>query len=332
MASAVLTGFTSCSDDDDAPAPVQKEELTFSTDNLRVKIGEENRQALPIATGGGQYNAYSLDPDVADIWMSEDGQAYVEGFRNGTAQIVVSDAENQYKRLTVGVYTTDEMTLSHDTYEFLTPLGLSSTSSECHVLLGNGGYTAESSNPKVKATVDSETGVITLTATSGKNEFIADVTVSDCTGLSAVIKVKVNYTLDAFTDADIAELAAKSANETYIKSSLFPETCNTDCNNWGWSYGQWKDADNDDGSHTFGWWEPSYGDYGGHYIIYPAGTALNTEVAATYKFQYSVRTTTWTMEGKAKIIRDDSVAKVMIWWDVDLDNECINRGWIVWKK
>ena len=49
----------------------------------------------------------------------------------------------------------------------------------------------------------------------------------------------------------------------------------------------------------------------------------------TYRFKYYYGYDLYNLEGKAKIIKDDATAKIVIWWDVDMDNEVINRGWIV---
>lgn len=161
VATFAMTGFTSC-DDDDTIIETPDTELTFDAETAKVKIGAENRIALPVATGAGDYRGYSLNPDVAEVVTGEDGQFYIEGYKNGVAKVVVSDAANQYKQLIVSVYTTDEMTLSHSDYNFVTPMGLSSTSNECSVVLGNGEYTVESDNAKVEASINPETGVISL--------------------------------------------------------------------------------------------------------------------------------------------------------------------------
>ena len=55
--------LASCSDDDDDK--IVNSELTFGVDALRVKIGEENKTLIPVAAGEGQYNAFSLDENVA---------------------------------------------------------------------------------------------------------------------------------------------------------------------------------------------------------------------------------------------------------------------------
>lgn len=337
VAAVAFTGFTSCSDDDDdnAPEVVPVEDLTLATVNTRVKVGPENRIELPVATGAGEYSAYSLNPAVADIEF-ENGVAYIVGLKNGTAEIVVTDAQSRHTRLTVGVYTTDQMTLSHSSFEFVTPLGIASTNSECTVVLGNGEYTVESDNPKVVATIDPETGVITLTAKSGKDEYVATVTVTDCTGLSASIEVKVTPTFDAFTDADIANLIAKDNHDMWLEASGLGVTQNRTSEypgyiNW---YGSWDDNDYSDGTHRIGWGDDfgSSWSYGGQYISYPTGTALNEEVDGKYIFQYYYRYTIFNLPGKVKIIRDDATVRTVIWWSVDLENECISRGWVVKEK
>lgn len=93
---AASCGFlASCSDDDDDQIVMENSELTFGVDALRVKIGEENKALLPVATGEGQYNAFSLNENVAKATV-ENGEVFVEGFRNGSTHIVISDAGGHY--------------------------------------------------------------------------------------------------------------------------------------------------------------------------------------------------------------------------------------------
>lgn len=338
MAVFSFGGLQSCSDEENETTEVKpQEKLTFTSDLLRVKIGAENRVELPIATGAGEYDAYSFDSEIADVVAGDDGNVYIEGYKNGSTTLVVSDAANNYKKLEVRVYTTDELQLSHSEFNFETPMGYSSSTSECSVTLGNGGYSVSSDNGKVVPEIDSESGIITLTATSGKEEYIATVTVTDCSGLTATMKVNVKPTFEAFTQSDIDMILAKESSDWYIKSSQFSQTLNTDLPRYE-KYGEWKDVA-EDGQYVFGWWEDdhdSYGtrDYGGHVIFYPAATALNQEVDATYQFKYNRGSSypIYKLEGKAKVIKDDENVKIVIWWNVDMENECIDRGWIVRKK
>lgn len=489
MASAALTGFTSCSDDDDAPA-----ELTFSGESMRVKIGEENKVAVPIATGGGQYNAFSLDEEIAKTSI-ENGKVYVEGLKNGSTKIVVSDASNNYKQflvsvyttevvklnystlelttivgkrntvtgiavtegndkytvesndervsaainsetgeitvyaaaeedpytavltvadqtnltaeltvnvseatdrvkigtdtrellpidkslgeytvelvndgdkatlytddsgeyieglangtaivkilqgenyrqLTYSVYTTDVMKLSATTYKLESPLGVAATVSPISVIEGNGGYSIVSDNEAVYAAINSTTGAITLTVKSKVDDYDAVITVTDCTGLTASATISVIASLDPFTSDELDNIKAITKNTLWIQANEFSQNVNSDFSSGYERDGDWVDAADSEGNHTFGWWEIYWGtDYGGHYIIYPEGTSVGQEVDATYRFRYNAwGSSTYNLSGKAKIVQDDETKKVVIWWNVDLEKECINRGWIVKMK
>lgn len=336
IAAVSLAGFTSCSDDD-SPAPVDPtptvNEITFSTDLLRVKIGSENAVAVPVVNGGGDYSAYSLSPELAEVFKGNDGQYYVEGFKNGVADIVVTDAANQFKRLPVSVYTTDVLQLSHSSLNFTTPLGKSATNDECSVTLGNGEYTIESDNSKVTPSIDSETGEITLVAVSGANDYTATVTVHDCSGLSADISVNVSATFIGYTDADLNNIKSMTSTNAYIDYFKTPDW--TRCYYWSYntypSYGAWQNTDVN-GQHQFGWWMTmGTTDYGGHMIYYPIGTKVGEEVQGSYKWQYSTSQwyDTYLIPGTVKVLQDDDTKTVVVWWDVDMENECINRGYII---
>ncbi len=321
---ATSCGFalTSCDDDDD-PVVVEAPELTFDTDGaLRVKIGEENKTLVPVVTGGGQYNAYSLDEEIAKA-VIEDGQLYVEGFKNGSTRIVVSDANSKYKMLTVNVYTTEELTLNHTECNIVSVLGFSATNNECAVELGNGSYKISSDNPLVSASIDEETGEITLTATSKKDEYTATVTVTDISNLSAEINVTVQCSLDPFTQSELDELMA--AEESLI-----------DYNGSHSSYFEYykkvpMESTTENGYTYTGWNKTSYYGYDHvHRLRYPEGTAVGVETDGQLLMQSGYSPT--THDGKIKILADDATHFVGIYYKVDLDKEKIDRGYVVWVK
>lgn len=320
------TGVVTVRDQTDLEAQLT---VTVSLSTDRVKIGADTRVKVPTDPSLGEATVECISSATATIVEGADGY-YVEGLANGLAYVNICQGD-LFRQLTYSIYTTDVMTLSHTEFNFVTPMGNSSSNSECSVLLGNGGYSCSSDNDKVSASIDNNTGVITLTATSAKDPFTAHITVTDCTALTATIEVTVTATFDPFTAAELAELAAKSANEAYINSYQFDEHMNSEIASGAWYWGTWTDS-SDGTNHTFGWWDKAWSDYGGHYIIYPAGTGLNTEVTATYQFMSYRGQPTYNLTGTAKVLRDDSTAKVVIWWNVDMDNECIERGWIVRKK
>lgn len=333
---STMVGLTSCSDDDTtAPAVDEKEDLTLTADVQRVKIGPENMVLIDVASGNGQYHAFSLNPEIADVVVGDDGQYYIQGFKNGTAQMVISDAASNYKQLTVFVYTTDQLQLSHEDYTMSAVLGKNIISRECTVVLGNGGYSVESNNAMLHAEIDSESGMITIEAIAYKEEFKAVVTVKDCAGLSASINVTVTPSLEPFTQDELDAILAKNRNDLFIEDHQFPYTVAEDFARGLERSGTWSDRSTGNGSHTFGWWCDGWYD-AGHYIIYPEGTTIGQEVDAIYRFLYRSSIfygeTTYNLDGKAKILQDDGTKKVMIWWNVDLENEFISRGWIVKMK
>lgn len=310
LATAALTGFTSCSDDDnDEPA-----DLTLSSETVRVKIGEENRVALPVESGA-EVNAFSLDTEVADIVII-DGVCYVEGFKNGNTTVVVSDKKGTYKKIAVSVYTTEVMTLNHTTYNFVTPLGWSSSTTEIQVTAGNGEYTAESDNEYVTVSIDPETGVLTITATSRLDEYTANITVTDVSGLTATITVTVNYTLEAFTENDIEAL--KAITET---------TCEYNGDAPYYFYWATISQSTSNGTVTVG---GSYGSYAGYILQYPEGTAVGDKVSGTLTYidWYDIQ----EYSGEITLIQDDSEKFIATFENVDMDNQIINRGYLVWIK
>lgn len=334
MVSASAVGFTSCNDDDPLVTldPVEKIEgeqggestLKVPAEPVKVKIGED--VAVPVEGAQGAVSAFSLNEEVAKVVDSPNGPM-IQGVKNGTAEIMVGDETHAYKKFIVSIYTTDVMQLSHTSYEFITPLGISSTSNECSVVLGNGQYTIESDNSKVRASIDSETGAISMTATSGKDDFTANVTVHDVSGLEATIAVTVKATFDAFTSSDIANLLAMTEDAIDYNGN-YPYYFDY-YKDYGSYYGamvtRTENSVTSTGFEYSGWSTYAL------LLNYPEGTALNTEVNGKliYKAGYSGNN---EYEGKIKILADNDEKFVGIYYNVDLEAEKINRGYVVWIK
>lgn len=198
--------FVACNDDEE---PVQQiEDFELAAEQMRVKIGADNMQAIEVATGAGEYQAYVLDETIARI-VEQDGQVYVEGLHNGQTTVIVSDAASRYRRIAVQVYTTENMVLSDTDFNLEAPLGFNATAA-ASVVEGNGEYTIESDNENVVATIDEETGEITISGRGRMQEYTAVVTVSDCTGITATINVTVVGSTTPFTAADLEEIKAST--------------------------------------------------------------------------------------------------------------------------
>lgn len=339
MVSAAAVGFTSCNDDDplvtlDPVTVVEGEQgestLKVPAEVVKVKIGDDI--ALPVEGVQGTLSAFSLNEEVLTIVDNGNGPM-LQGLKNGTADVMVGDASNSYKKFSVSVYTTDVMQLNKTTLAMEAKLGAYSTNKECEVVLGNGGYSISSNDERVIPTI-TEDGAISIGAKGAAQAYTAEVTVSDISGLTATITVNVTADLTPFTDEEIQDIMAKTSNDVWTE-------CTESTNNgrpyyFGWynSTG-WTNSDAD-GQHTVGWWYASSSgtSYGGLQIYYPTGSAVGQEVNGSFKYLYSSSQWygTYTYDGKAKVLVDNAERTIAIAWQIDLENERINRAYVVCNK
>lgn len=217
IAILLLIGFTGCSDDDETVKPEAKlPAFTLAQESIRVKIGDENKIAVDIKEGGGEYNAFILDTTIAKV-ETVDGVVKVEGFANGQTSLIISDKYSRYRKLPVSVYTTDKILLSHKVVDLVTVLGNSKTF-KANVVSGNGGYKAISNNSAVTVIVNEE-GTISITAVSKKTEFKAKVMITDCTDLSEDISVNVKASLDPFTETELEAIMLDNTRRYFYDGS-----------------------------------------------------------------------------------------------------------------
>lgn len=250
LSSAVIT---SCDDDDPVypnPQPIEKEDtgkdLKVGTDLLKVKVGAENRQEIVISDGNGEYSGFSSNPKVAKV-VNEGGKVYVEGVANGKADIIVTDAAGRHAKVSTSVYTTDVMQLDVTEMNFKHLVGETRTKKGA-VTLGNGEYTIESDNENVSAEIDYDSGEFSITAKALSEAYTAKVTVSDCTGISAVVAVSVDFTDDPFDDAFVETILGTTSTTYYINYS----------DSYYSRYGSKINAKQEDGSYVYGWAYYSY--------------------------------------------------------------------------
>ncbi|NDV65864.1 hypothetical protein [Bacteroides sp. 224] len=242
MAALLPMGFAGCSDDDEIPNPGTEEtpEFILEQELLKVKIGSENKATVAIKEGGGEYNAFCLDESLAKVEMVN-GVITIEGFANGQTSLIISDKYSRYRKLPISVYTTDVLELSTKNTELTTKLG-SSKSITANVVLGNDGYKIESNNPAVEASITEE-GEIKITATSKKADYVATITVTDCTGLSENILVSVKATFEPFTNEELETIMETNARRYFYNNSNTFNTYYTPLNEivdgkqrYGWKY------------------------------------------------------------------------------------------------
>ena len=319
-------GFTACDDDDTTFEPVNvvspdNGDITLTTNSIEVKIGAQNKASLPVETSAGGLKAFSLNPEVAEI-VEVDGVPMIEGLKNGKTEVMISDANNNYKSLKVDVYTTDdklELNAASITAEL--PYGLRATTTDAYVTVGNGGYVIACDNDAVEATIGSESGVIRLTTTVNDDPVECKITVTDCRNLSASMNVTIVGAFMAFTDGDLLEISELNSNTgcmdgvfpTYLFDSeaWFGETITNGMINFGGKYESW--------GYTFAIAQ----------LVYPEGTKVGETVDGTFIFGE------WGREeypGKIQILVDNSTKRVGVWYNIDEEAKKVSRGYVVWKK
>lgn len=192
LAVTVISLF-SCSNDDTPKinAPSSNPELLVCKDVLFVKIGEDADVELEVLQGGGDYNAFSTNENIAKV-ENVDGKIMIKGISIGKAYIVVSDKNGYYEKKPIAVGLTDVMELDKTEVDIESVLNVSAYAT-VNITKGNGGYKAVSDNPKVTVDV-SESGTIAI---MGKPEDIetpitAIVTVTDVLGITSDLNVCIS--------------------------------------------------------------------------------------------------------------------------------------------
>lgn len=308
MAVLLPVGFTGCSDDDD-PVPVVDEtpDFVLEQDFIKVKIGAENKATVGVKEGGGEYSAFSLDENVAKVEMAN-GVVSIEGVSNGQTSLIISDKYSRYRRLPISVYTTDVLVLSSKSVDLVTRLG-NSGKITANVELGNGGYGVSSNNPAVAVSVTEE-GEITMNATSKKVDYVATVTVTDCTGLSEDISVSVKASYETFTTEELEEIMEYNNRRYYYNNSNTHSSYYTPINQIV------------DGKQRYGW------DYYSYYWVYIDFVGdKNVGVKTDAQFTYH----TWSSEVKEditlEIIKNDGTYIWGVFSFINDDEEKLYTGY-----
>ena len=302
--------FVACNDDEE---PVQQiEDFELAAEQMRVKIGADNMQAIEVATGAGEYQAYVLDETIARI-VEQDGQVYVEGLHNGQTTVIVSDAASRYRRIAVQVYTTENMVLSDTDFNLEAPLGFNATAA-ASVVEGNGEYTIESDNENVVATIDEETGEITISGRGRMQEYTAVVTVSDCTGITATINVTVVGSTTPFTAADLEEIKASTDGTLVFDGDVSVL----------YRYGNKIAAVQSNGKMRVGIDHYSY--YRVH-VEFNGDLSVGVKADGTFSSNYGWRYTNQPCD--VEVIKNDGTRVWIIFSWIDTDAESLHRGYII---
>lgn len=341
IAAAILPfmgSMVSCSDNDDPVVIVEEEapKISFSAESAKVQVGGDD-VLVPITDGGGQYSAYSLNPEIAKVYRGSDGNYYITGVKNGMTDVFVTDAANQFSLFPVTVYTNPSIELSAAATSIIPVLGKWDESRDVSISSGNGDYVVESDNENVTVEIvyngdATDVPVLAVSALGRLNPYTATITVTDASGFTNTLEVAVDAIKIPFTQEDFDALCGKSENDAYIDCSDTPNW--HIALEWEWANSQeefWINEDAD-GFHTFGFWMTfSEQAFSGHKVTYPAGTKTGQEVPGDYIWRYTAEDTysVYTLPGIVKVLRDNDQGTVVVWWNINEEKEYLEKGYIV---
>lgn len=213
LATAMMMGFTACSDDDDVydpeiNVPEAQERPVIKTDVAdEVQVGVGETATFNITDGGGDYKVVAENPEFVNATINGNAVT-LTGVGKGIAGVVVSDAKGNYKHITVKCMYF-QITLDKQEVNVGMKLGHTDGVAKVTVVGGNGNYTAESADETV-ARVSVKGDVITI---QGVKTGETTVTVTDMMGLTQTVNVKVETTTVPFTDEEKAEVLALTENK-----------------------------------------------------------------------------------------------------------------------
>lgn len=213
LATAMMMGFTACSDDDDVydpeiNVPEAQERPVIKTDVAdEVQVGVGETATFNITDGGGDYKVVAENPEFVNATINGNAVT-LTGVGKGIAGVVVSDAKGNYKHITVKCMYF-KITLDKQEVNVGMKLGHTDGVAKVTVVGGNGNYTAESADETV-ARVSVNGDVITI---QGVKTGETTVTVTDMMGLTQTVNVKVETTTVPFTEDEKAEVLALTENK-----------------------------------------------------------------------------------------------------------------------
>ena len=227
LLTALFIGFVACSKDNDEilpPTPEKKEVPTLSLKENSIALKVDNQATIDITQGGGAYKAFTLNPDVATVELNEN-KLILTGHNNGKTDLIVSDDNNQYRKMSIIVYTYDEVKLSRLSVLISFKHGERPEPTRALITQGNGLYSVTSDHEDI-VTISLQQGDAFSIIPTGK-EGKATITVTDFMGISATLPVEVVKSINPFTNNDIKTITNSStlrysfSNGELIQGGIF---------------------------------------------------------------------------------------------------------------
>lgn len=230
-------GFTACDNDDDDTDIQPTEKVTeLILEKSTVDVEVDNIGDVKITQGGGEYHAFSSNPDVVSVEL-ENNVLKLNALSRGRTSVIISDKNSQYKELNVVTFY-DVLAIETTEITIKIPLGHPKTI-RIPITKGNGDYELSLESEIVSATIENDSAIVVVATKEGK----ANITLTDSYGLTLDIPVTISTTTIPY---DAKELEAIKADETTryefnannidVNYYSYMNTKEGDLNLYGWDY------------------------------------------------------------------------------------------------
>ena len=166
-----------------------------------VDVEVDNIGNVKITQGGGEYHAFSSNPDVVSVVL-EDNVLKLSALSRGRTSVIISDKNSQYKELNVVAFYN---VLAVETAEINVkmPLGHPKTM-RIPITKGNGAYEVSTESEIVSATIENDSEIVLVASKEGE----ASITLTDSYGLQLEIPVTISTTTIPYDAKELEEIMA----------------------------------------------------------------------------------------------------------------------------
>jgi hypothetical protein len=196
---------------DESGEPVVETEKTIVLDKDTIDLQVDKNITAQIMEGNGNYNAFSLNDDIAAVTLNGN-KLEIQAKNIGSTNIIISDKYTQLKLLPVTVYQYDKITLEKETADIEFKLGNKKTI-QVNVLESNGECSATSEDEAI-ATVQGFEDFIVIT-TQGK-EGSTNIVITDESKRRAIVQVNTKSTVIPYDEEELEEIMKKTAVPTFV--------------------------------------------------------------------------------------------------------------------
>lgn len=184
--SALIISLSGCSSEEETVVSQKTEIFTLNANTLKIAVGKNDE--IKINKGNGDYKAFSLNPQIADVKI-ENGKILVEGKSNGNTSILISDKDNQFKKIAITSFY-ESITVESDLLEVTMPIGFPtgySKTKTLNIVSGNDGYKVSTGNNDLfDVSINKKTISIIC-----KKEGSGSLKITDGLGIEKIINIKI---------------------------------------------------------------------------------------------------------------------------------------------